>query len=106
MRDEFARSVVPLPHIALIDRIGCPTGRHLHVLFPEDELTASSIECEDIDAGAGAIHELRGRAVQDVSRDELLTSRNEDVVDTGPVSGRASLDREDGAERTVYVGIR
>src|ERR1039458_290421 len=105
MRDELTRSVVPLAHVALIDRIGSPMRRHLHVLFPENELTASSIEREDIDAGAGAIHELRGRPAQDVSRDDLLTSGAEDVVDSGPVPGRALLDGEDGAERAVYVGV-
>src|ERR1700685_2673602 len=106
MREELARALVPLARVGLIDRIGSPVRRHLHVLFPQDELAERPIERENIDARTRSVNELRRRTIQYIACDELLRSRDEDVVDPCAVAGRAFLDGEDSAERTVYIGIR
>src|SRR5208282_6614403 len=106
MSEELARALVPLAGVGLVDGIHSPMRRHLHVFLPQNELAERSIEREDIDACACRVNQLRCRAIKNVSRDQLLTSRHEDVLDSMIMPVRALLDGEDCAQRTVHVDIR
>src|ERR1700733_3527078 len=106
MREELARALVPLARIGLVDCVGRTVGRRLHVFIPQNEFANRLIEREDIDAGTRGIHELRGRPIEHVARDNLLRSRGEDVLDLFALAGGTLLNGEDSAERTVYVGVR
>src|SRR5216683_5213969 len=106
MRDEFARALVPLSDVALVHCVIAAMRRHLHVFLPQDELAETAIEGENIDAVAGSVDELRARAVQDISRDELRGSRPEEILYPAAVFGGPLLHREDCAERSVYVSVR
>ncbi len=106
MRDEFTRALVPLSHVALVHRVGAAMRRHLHVFLPQDKLAEAAIEREDIDAVASGVNELRAGTVEDVSRDDLRTSRTEEIFYAGAVFGRALFQGEDSAERSIYVGVR
>src|SRR6266576_4062561 len=77
MRDEFARALVPLSDVALVNRVIAAMRRHLHVFLPQNKFAETAIEGENIDAVAGGVNKLRTRTVEDISRDELRGSRAE-----------------------------
>src|SRR5712692_2392812 len=104
--EKFARSVVPLSRVALVHRVSAAMRRHLYVFFPEDEFAEAAVEREDIDAVARGVNQLRARAIQDVSRDDLRASRHEEILDAGAVALRTLLHGEDRAERSVYICVR
>src|SRR5262245_33794584 len=100
------RALVPTLLVSFVDAVTLAALRNANVLVRQQEFAERRIEGEAMHSAARGVDEHRARAVDDVSRGDLVTTLLEAIFQLSVLPGRPlAMDGEDRAEARVDVDV-
>src|SRR5437868_3796319 len=106
--DIPAGAGIPYVRVALIDAVNFPAARRADIFVRKKEFSEARIESEAMNAVAGRIDHHRARAVNEVTRGNLIAAPLKTVFDitVGRMIRNSSMDGEDRADAGIHIDVR